>query len=157
GMKKYLPWIVIGLLAVFALMQLANPARTNPPVICDFIATNNAPAPVAAMLRASCYDCHSHETRWPWYSQVAPVSWLVANDVKDGRRNLDLSDWPTGDPMRDAKKIEDMSEEIGYKEMPPAKYTLIHGDARLTAEQRKQLTDWLDARAKQLKAQVAAQ
>ena len=107
------------------------------------------------MLRASCYDCHSSETRWPWYSHVAPVSWQIAQDVNDGREHLNFSNWPANDPMRAAKKLEDMSEKIGYGEMPPRKYTMIHVDARLTESQRKDLTDWLDAEASRLKSSAS--
>ncbi len=109
------------------------------------------PPQIAALLRASCYDCHSDETKWPWYSHIAPASWLVVSDVNEGRRHLNLSDWPK-DSTRAAKKLERMSEELDYKEMPPAKYTIIHTDARLTDDQRKQLMQWLDDTAEQLKA-----
>ena len=135
----------------FALLQFANPRRTNPPVIHDLMATNAPPPQIAAMLHAACYDCHSYETRWPWYSHVAPMSWQIAKDVADGRKDLNLSDWPADDPKRAAKRLEDMSEEIGYGEMPLKKYTLIHADARFTDSQRKELTDWLDAEAARLK------
>ena len=101
------------------------------------ISANNPPPPqIAALLHAACYDCHSDETRWPWYSHIAPASWLVVSDVNEGRRHLNLSDWPK-DSVRAAKKMERMSEELDYKEMPPAKYTIIHADARLTDDQRK--------------------
>jgi hypothetical protein len=153
-MKKILKWILVVLVAGFALLQLTNPPRTNPPVISDMMAKNPPPPQIAAMLRTACYDCHSSETTWPWYSHIAPVSWLIASDVNEGRRNLNLSDWP-GDPMRDAKRLEDMSEKIGYDEMPPAKYTAIHADARLTESQRKELTDWLDAEAARLKTSAS--
>jgi Haem-binding domain len=154
-MKKKLKWIFGALAAAFALLQSTNPARTNPPVKNIFPVTN-APPQVAAMLRAACYDCHSHETRWPWYSRVAPLSWQIADDVNEGRKNLNLSDWPNDDPKRAAKKFEDMSEQIGYGEMPLKKYTLIHADARLTDGQRKELTDWLDAEAARLKSPATA-
>ena len=154
-MKKKLKWIFGALVAAFALLQFTNPARTNPPVKNNFPATN-APPQVAAMLRAACYDCHSHETRWPWYSHIAPVSWQIADDVNDGRKQLNLSDWPKDDPKRAEKKLEDMSEEIGYGDMPLKKYTLIHADARLTDSQRKELTNWLDAEAVRLKSSVMA-
>jgi hypothetical protein len=121
----------------------------------DLLATNAPPAEIAALLHAACYDCHSSETRWPWYSRVAPMSWLIANDVKDGRKDLNLSDWPSTDPRRAARKLENMSEKIGYGEMPPKKYTAIHADARFTDSQRKELTDWLDAEATRLKASSA--
>jgi hypothetical protein len=115
------------------------------------MATNPPPPEIAALLHAACYDCHSHETRWPWYSHVAPVSWLIASDVNEGRRHLDLSDWPQ-DSARAAKKLERMSEEVDYKDMPPAKYTVIHAAARLTDSQRKELTGWLDSEAARLKS-----
>ena len=101
------------------------------------------------MLHAACYDCHSSETRWPWYSHIAPMSWLIASDVKEGREHLNLSDWPNDDPMRAAKRLENMSDEISSGEMPLPKYTKIHADARLTQIQRKELSDWLDAEAAQ--------
>src|SRR5450631_1216278 len=142
-MKKKLKWILGGLAVAFLLLQLTNPARTNPPVVADLITTSHASPPVAAMLRSACYDCHSRETKWPWYSRIAPVSWLVASDVNEGRTNLDLSVWPANNPERAAKRLESMSEKIGYQEMPPKKYTLIHADARLTESQaRKSRTGW---------------
>lgn len=151
-MKKYLKWIIPALIVIFAALQFFNPSHANPPVVVDFIATNSPPPQIAAMLHAACYDCHSHETRWPWYSRVAPVSWLIANDVNEGRDNLDLSDWPADDLMRCAKKMGDMSEQIGFGDMPMKKYTVIHANARLTEAEKKQLMDWLDAHAAQLKA-----
>src|SRR5271154_4973997 len=151
-MKKILKWILVVLAVVFVLLQFTNPPRTNPPVIRDLMATNAPPPQVAAMLHAACYDCHSSETRWPWYSRAAPMSWLIANDVNEGRKNLNLSDWPNHNPMRAAKRLENMSDEINSGEMPLPKYTKIHADARLTESQRKELTDWLDAEAARLKS-----
>ncbi len=154
-MKKILKWIFAALIIAFALLQFTNPARTNPPVVSDLMAGNPPPPEIAATLHAACYDCHSGETRWPWYSRVAPMARLIANDVKEGRDNLNLSDWPK-DPKRAAKRLESMSEEIGYGDMPPKKYTAIHADARLTGAQKKQLMGWLDSRAGQLKATIPA-
>jgi len=156
-MKKKLKWILAALVVVFAFLQFINPPRTNPPVIHDLMAGSAPPPQIALTLHAACYDCHSDETRWPWYSRIAPMSWQIAKDVNDGRENLNLSDWPENDPKRAAKKLEDMSEQIDYGEMPLKKYALIHADARLTESQRKELTDWLDAEAKKLKSQNAAQ
>jgi hypothetical protein len=153
-MRKKLKWILGALAVAFGLLQFTNPTRTNPPVVNDLMAANSPPPEIAAMLHAACYDCHSSETKWPWYGRVAPVSWLIADDVNEGRKNLNLSDWPANDPNRAAKKLEDMSEKIDYREMPPKKYALIHADARLTDAGRKELTDWLDAEAARLKATV---
>ena len=153
-MKRKVKWFFVALVAGFVLLQLTNPQRTNPPVASDLMASNPPPQ-VAAMLHAACYDCHSYETRWPWYSHVAPMSWLIANDVKEGRENLNLSDWSNDNPMRAAKWLENMSDEISSGEMPLPKYTKIHADARLTEIQRKKLTDWLDAEAARLKSIAA--
>ena len=128
-----------------------NPPHTNPPVVNDLMAVNAPPPQIAAMLHAACYDCHSSETRWPWYSHIAPISWLIASDVKDGREHLNLSDWPKANPKRAARWLDKMSDEISSGEMPLPKYTKIHADARLTESQRKELTDWLDAEAARLK------
>ena len=83
---KWLKWIFAALVAVFVLLQFTSPPRTNPPVAPghDLLATNPPPPEIAALLHNACYDCHSDETRWPWYSHIAPVSWLVADDVNTG-------------------------------------------------------------------------
>jgi hypothetical protein len=150
-MNKKWKWLFVAIIAAFALLQLTNPSFTNQPVKSAFPITN-APPRVAAMLHAACYDCHSSETRCTWYSHIAPMSWQIAKDVNDGRDSLNLSDWPNDNPKRAAKKLEDMSEQIEYGDMPLKKYTFIHADARLTENQRKELTDWLDTEATRLKS-----
>ena len=155
-MKKKLKWIVIGLAVIFVLLQFTNPARTNPPVVNDLAATNPPPAEITALLHAACYDCHSYETKWPLYSKIAPSSWLVVSDVTDGRENLNFSEWPQ-DPLRIAKKLERINEELGYHNMPPQKYLLMHPEARLTEAQRKTIMDWTAATARQLKGAAAKQ
>ena len=152
-MKKKMKWIAATLAVVFALLQFVNPPRTNPPVAPghDLLATNPPPPQIATLLHSACYDCHSYETKWPWYSHVAPASWLVADDVKDGRERLNFSDWPRALPERAAKRLERISEEVDDKDMPPAKYTLLHPEARLTAGQREQLIHWADQEAARLK------
>lgn len=151
-MKTKLKWIGGGMIALFLALQLIRPAHTNPPVVNDMMATNPPPPEVAALFHAACYDCHSHETTWPWYSHIAPASWLVTSDVNEGRHHLDLSDWPVTHPDWQVRRLENMSDEIHSGDMPPKKYTLIHTDARLTDNQRKTMTDWLDAQAAALKA-----
>jgi len=155
-MKKKVKWIFGALVVVFALLQLANPAHTNPPILPGHdVSATYAPLPqIAALLHTACYDCHSYETQWPWYSRVAPMSWLIANDVKGGRRHVNFSDWPNEHLDWAARRWERVSEELDYKEMPPAKYTLMHPEARLTDDQRKELIQWADAEAERLKASV---
>jgi hypothetical protein len=148
-MKKW-RLILPAAIGIFAALQLTNPSRTNPPVKADFIRTAVPPATVAVALRAACYDCHSHETQWPLYSRIAPVSWLIASDVNEGREHLDFSDWPA-EADRAAKKLDRINEVLEYREMPPKKYTLIHADARLTETQRKEIMDWTEAAADKLR------
>ncbi|MGH7941725.1 MAG: heme-binding domain-containing protein [Limisphaerales bacterium] len=153
-MKRIFKWAIGVLVIAFGALQLVRPARTNPPVKTDFLTATAAPPDVAAMFRAACYDCHSDQTRWPWYSRIAPVSWQVAADVNRGRHHVNLSEWPADRPDLARKKIEDMSDAIDDGDMPIEKYTLIHKDARLTSQQRDRLTQWLDARASALEAKA---
>jgi hypothetical protein len=149
-MRKKLKWAAGGILVIFAGLQFFNPSAVNPPVKNDFIAATKPSATVAAGIRAACYDCHSDETRWPWYSRVAPVSWLIASDVTEGRKHLNLSDWPT-EPAAAAKQLDRINEVVDYKEMPLKKYTLIHADARLSDERLGEIVDWTDAAAGKLR------
>ena len=149
-------FILPAALGIFAALQLFNPARTNPPVKNDFLAAAPPAAAIAASLRAACYDCHSHETKWPWYARLAPISWLIAGDVNEGRAHLNFSDWPT-QPDRAAKKLDRINEVLDYREMPPKKYTLIHASARLTEAQRKEIMDWIAATAAKLRTALTNQ
>src|SRR5580658_849134 len=116
-MKKILKWIAIVAIAIFVVLQFFSPPHENPPVKKDFAAAAAPPASVAASIRAACYDCHSDETEWPLYSRIAPVSWLIASDVNEGRKHLNLSEWPA-EPARVAKQLDRINEVIDYREMP---------------------------------------
>ena len=132
--------IVLGVVALLVLMQLIPVKRTNPPVTADF----DGPAAVHAVLARSCYDCHSNETRWPWYSRVAPMKFLVGHDVSEGRSKLNFSDWGTYDQAKRAKLGGEIIEETEKSDMPPFQYLLIHRDARLTAGDLRTLRAWQD-------------
>jgi len=125
--------VVAGL--VLAAVQLVPVSRTNPPVTAPV----PAPPEVQAILRRACYDCHSHETVWPLQAYLAPLSWLVAHDVKEGRQELNFSAWDRVDKAKIAKKLP---KEVGEGEMPPWFYVLAHPSARLGDAERKTLTDW---------------
>lgn len=102
-----------------------------------------APSEVDRILRRSCYDCHSSETRWPWYSDIAPASWLIAYDVHEGRRHLNFSRWPqTPPPGMDCLFKRRMAERAESSEMPPIQYRLLHPSATLTAEEKALLRLW---------------
>ncbi len=95
------------------------------------------------LAKAACFDCHSNETIWPWYANLAPVSWLVQHDVEEGRRHLNFSDWRRGE--RKGEKPKELREVITEGEMPPLQYRLIHAEARLSEAQKRQLLDGLAA------------
>ena len=157
-MKNKWKWILGIMVVVFLLLQLTNPARTNPaaPPEDALTATNPPPPQIATLLQGACYDCHSDQTRWPWYSHVAPVSWLIASDVRDGRRHVNFSRWPHAYPDRAARLWENIRDELDYNEMPPAQYKLMHSAARLTKAQRQELIQWANQEAKHLKTVAAA-
>lgn len=138
GLGKWVRWSLVGLVAIVLLIQLVPAERTNPPVRTRV----DAPQEVTAVLERACYDCHSHETRWPWYSRVAPVSWWVASHVEEGREDLDFSDWPAFDFEAQRLALKDVCEQIRKGEMPLWSYTLAHAEARLTAADRSLLLDW---------------
>ena len=131
---------LIALGVIFLAIQAVPVARDNPPV--DPGARLQAPPEVAALLRRACMDCHSRETRWPRYAHVAPASWLVARDVKEGREKLDLSAWNTWSPGRQAHKLEEIRTELEDDEMPPWFYLPLHPEAQLSASERGLIVSW---------------
>ena len=137
-MRKVLRWFLLGILLALIVMQFVPVERTNPPVEEEV----PAPANVRAVLHRACYDCHSNETRWPWYSHVAPVSWLVAHDVHEARKHLNFSTWNQYNAKRQARKLNEVWEEVDEGEMPLWYYLAIHRDAKLSAEDRALLRTW---------------
>src|ERR1700675_3300924 len=113
-MKRWLVRIGIVLIVVLIVIQFIPIERTNPPVESDV----PAPAELKAVLRRSCYDCHSNETRWPWYARVAPVSFLIASDVKEGRRQVNFSVWNQYSGNRKARKLKEIVEQVEGSKMP---------------------------------------
>lgn len=137
-MSRRVLLIIIALVVIVLVVLQFVPgyARTNPPV------TNkinwNSPE-TEQLMREACMDCHSNETVWPWYSQIAPVSWLVVKDVDEGREALNIS---TGSGEF---RSEEMTEKIQSGEMPPSSYIVLHPDARLTDAQKTELIAGLEA------------
>ncbi len=150
-MKKRFKMIGILAVLVFAALQFANPSHQNPPILPghDLLATNTPPPAIAALLHNSCYDCHSFETKWPWYSYVVPVSWYVAKDVKAARSALNFSDWPHDDEARARKRWRHIAEAVENREMPMKNYTMIHRSAALDVRQQDELVKWAKGQAKE--------
>lgn len=132
-MKKTSTRVLLGLLGAVVVLQLVpfGHSHDNPPVRAE---PSWPSTEVRALAVRACFDCHSNETKWPWYSHVAPASWLVAHDVEEGRDELNFSEWDK--PQRHAK---DAAEELREGEMPPAVYLPLHGQAKLSANEKQQL------------------
>ena len=132
----------ITFVGLLVLIQLVPVRRDNPPAVTGPL---TAPDPVVSILRRACADCHSHDTVWPWYSRVAPVSWLVASDVHGGRRHLNFSEWAGYTPAVKRQKLALLSTAVQEGEMPPGIYTPLHPTARLSAEDVSVLAMWADS------------
>jgi len=145
AMKKRMRWTG-GIIAIAIIaLQFFNPPHENPSVKRenDLMAAHPPPPAVAALLKNSCYDCHSSETKWPWYSYIAPVSWYIVRDVNAGRAVLNFSDWPQDDPKRVRKRWRHIGDEVEGGEMPPANYTRIHRQTLPSEQQRADLAKWV--------------
>ena len=131
---------VVALVLTLLAFQLVPIDRTNPPIETEI----QAPQAVREILERSCYDCHSNESRWPWYSYLAPASWLVAYDIGEAREHLNFSTWNRYDEDERVDLIEEVWEEVEAGEMPLFFYLPLHPSARLSPEDRAQLERWAD-------------
>ncbi len=143
-MKKVLPYILSGLTLVFISLQFI-PNRipeNNSDLSNDMVSIEIVPKDVGTILHRSCYDCHSNQTVYPWYSKVAPVSWLVAKDIREGRDEMNFSDWGKLKKRKKIKLLKKIAEEVEEKKMPLKIYTVIHNDAILTDTEINNLISW---------------
>jgi hypothetical protein len=136
--RRILLWTAAGLLGLGVTLQFFPAETTNPAVVSNI----DAPPEIDAILRRSCYDCHSHESRWPWYSRVAPVSWWVVDHVRHARADLNFSRWPTFDPQAQQDALDAIAEKVADDEMPLPSYLILHRDARLSEADRETLVRW---------------
>ncbi len=141
---KTIVWVSIIIVAVVIQFFPSGLPEINNDNENDILLNNNVPENVKSMLRTSCYDCHSNETVYPWYAYVAPVSWLVSWDIRNGHKKLNFSEWESLDKIKKAEHLDDMSEALKNKEMPLPIYLLMHSGAKLSPEQRQTLVNWTE-------------
>ncbi len=139
-MRNFPTRIALVVVTLLLAAQLVPVERTNPPATVEIL----APSEVHAVLRRSCYDCHSNRTRWPWYARVAPASWFVTRHVRRGRSNLNLTEWPFLDGQAQQFFLGEMRKQISERTMPLDSYLLLHWGARLSDAERSLLLDWID-------------
>ena len=135
---RILKWAGLGLCVAFVVIQFVPVNRTNPPVESDVPADGE----VRSVLRRACYDCHSNETVWPWYSRIAPVSWIIAYDVREGRAELNFSTWNQLSPDKQAKEMRESWKEVAEGEMPTWFYVVLHPEAKLSPADKSVLQTW---------------
>jgi hypothetical protein len=133
-----------GLIVLLIALQFVPVTRDNPPTIQSrtIYSIEDVPANVRSVFERSCHDCHSNDTRWIWYSYVAPVSWMVAHDVHEARRKLNFSEWGGYSAKKKDHELEEICNELLDGEMPDSKYVLIHRQARVTQDERETVCKW---------------
>jgi len=153
-MKRYLKIALIAIAVIFLGIQLVRIDRSNPPVVSSqSIESQMAiPGDVSEILGRSCNDCHTHKTAYPWYSQVAPVSWWLRNHISDARRHLNMSEWGTYEPKKQAHKLEEICDEVRSGNMPLPSYLWIHRDSVLSEADKDALCSWTESERKRLAA-----
>jgi hypothetical protein len=138
---------------VFVGLQFVGPPRTNPPVTAERTLHAKTPIPrdIRSVLDRSCWNCHSNQTRWPWYSYAAPMSWMVIGHVEDGRSVLNFTDW-TYSPEEGADLMDSVCAQVKRRRMPLREYTWMHWGATLSEDEVKRICNWASDTADKLMA-----
>lgn len=152
---KWTRVVLLALLVALIVAQFIRPKSMANPRVDEaktLYAVEQVPPEVRSILDRSCNDCHSSRTAWPWYAQIAPVSWFLADHVKDGRREMNVDEWGDYTFRRRARKLQETCEQVEQHEMPIKSYLRLHRDATLSDADRKALCDW----SKALRASIIA-
>lgn len=141
---RILKWLGVGIICLLLAVQFIRPVRSNPAVTASesVEAHLQMNSQVASILDRSCGDCHSNKTRWPWYSNVAPVSWFVIDHVNHGRSHLNFSEWSRYQPREKEGLLNGICKEVKAGFMPLSSYARIHSDARMSPDDVKIVCDW---------------
>jgi hypothetical protein len=149
----FLGFLSFWLLASVFVHPLSHrkPERSGAPLL----AGADVPAPVVDVFAHACINCHSERTAWPWYSNVAPVSWLVEGDVKHARQHLNLSRWESLAPVDQRLLLTAIATVIENREMPPHKYVLLHPEAKMSLEDSNRVIEWTRAERRRLRSPLS--
>jgi hypothetical protein len=143
-MRRMLKNILLALGVLLLLLQFYPSAKknNNPSSLNDITHVHTLPDSVQQILKTSCYDCHSNNTVYPWYSYIQPVSWWLNDHIIEGKKELNFSEFANYNLARQYRKLEEISKEVKDDEMPLSSYTIIHRNAKLSAEQKLMLSNW---------------
>lgn len=145
SIKKILIVILVIILIVFIALQLIRPARniSGQVLLTDISKTYRIPDDIQSLLKNACYDCHSNNTNYPWYSNIQPVGWLLANDINNGKDKINFSEFGSLSTRRQISKLQGIENRIKDGTMPLAPYQLMHKNARFSKEEKELLIDWI--------------
>ena len=137
--------IVLILLVAFVGIQFIPTERNQSAVIpvSDFMLVNNVPNNIKSKLQASCYDCHSNNTQYPWYNKIQPVAWFLEDHIKKGKSELNFNHWDSLSNRRKASKLQSIIKQIESDKMPLESYTLIDKDAEFSEEEKAAIIKWI--------------
>jgi len=138
---KVIGWVLlIALIAIQFIPSNLNQEEVDPTT--DFATVYNVPENVNNVLQTSCYDCHSNNTKYPWYNKIQPVAMYLDNHVEDGKKHFNFTEFASYSTKRQKKKLDEVADEVKGGEMPLSSYTLIHQDAKLSDADKKLVIDW---------------
>ncbi|MEO5681200.1 MAG: heme-binding domain-containing protein [Chitinophagaceae bacterium] len=139
--------ILVILLVALVIVQFFHPQKNMAAVAATQSITAVYPVPgnVKEILAASCNDCHSNNTVYPWYAKLQPVDWWLNDHIKEGKKELNFDEFATYSPRRQYRKMEEIIKQVKENEMPLDSYTWIHKEAVLRADQKQLLTQWAES------------
>ncbi|MGI8952234.1 MAG: heme-binding domain-containing protein [Chitinophagaceae bacterium] len=143
---KWIKKILFALLTVFIVIQFIQPARNQSGQILstDITKTYNVPDSVQSVLKTACYDCHSNNTNYPWYSNIQPTAWMLAHHIKEGKADLNFSEFGSYSHRRQINKLKGIEHSLNDGTMPFWSYKLIHKNANLSKEDKQLVIDWIE-------------
>jgi Haem-binding domain len=146
-MKKFFKRLLLILLLAFVILQFFRPKKNISEAASanDITKAYAVPTNVVASLQTSCYDCHSNNTKYPWYSHIQPVAWWLADHIEEGKKEINFNEFASYSPRRQYKKFKEINTQLEEDEMPLQSYTIIHGNAKLSKEQKVQIYNWTNA------------
>lgn len=152
NVKKTFKVVVVVSGVIFILIQFIQPSRTNPEFdrAKTIEAELEAPPNIRSLLERGCKDCHSNETRWPFYAYIAPVSWLVSNDVAEARKQLNFSEWGKYKTQKKTQRLSGIFQRVKDHEMPLPKYISLHPEANFSDAERDTLAQWAQREAEKM-------
>lgn len=144
--------ILLALGILFIAIQFIQPAQNKSEQVLstDFTKLYAVPGNVQTLLQNACYDCHSNNTHYPWYSNIQPMAWIMANDIKNGKAKLNFSEFGSYTNRRQVSKLKEIANQIKDDEMPIASYKMMHKNARLSKEEKSLIINWMNKTADSL-------